>query len=104
MNNQVKQLFNIIFDVTARVDERDDAAIYLANHPSKEVLDMLVKFASNPEENKIVLASVGESIGEIMVSINKFESSIFKQLVPEAKNEALGIIKGKKPEWLKWLE
>lgn len=101
MDIKAKQLFNVLYDAAARIDERDDAAIYLAKYPTKDVLDELVLFASNPVENKIVLASLGESIGEIMIANNKFEMDIIEKLTPIAKQEALGIIQGKKPEWLK---
>ena len=101
MKNQIEQLIDILYDPAARIDERDDAAIYLAKYPSKDVLDKLVNFASKSEENEIILASVGESIGEIMIVTNKFELSIIEKLVPAAKSETLGIIQGKKPEWLK---
>jgi hypothetical protein len=99
MDKKIKQLLNILTDSTARIDERDDAAIYLAKYPCEELLKALIKFASNPEENKIIIASVGESIGEIILSINKFDASFLVNLVPEARKEAVGIIKVKKPEW-----
>jgi len=101
MKNKINELFDILYDATARIDEKDDAAIYLAKYPTSEVLNKLVIFASNPNENKIVLASLGESIGEIMIAKNKFERDIIEKLTPLAKQEALGIIHGKKPEWLR---
>ncbi|MFZ2315616.1 MAG: hypothetical protein WAW86_08190 [Gammaproteobacteria bacterium] len=101
MNIEARQLFDILYDTTARIDERDDAAIYLAKYPTPDVLDKLVLFASNPAENAIVLASLGESIGEIMIANNKFEMDVIDKLTSIAKQETLGIIQGKKPEWLK---
>lgn len=101
MDFKAKQLFDILCDAKARIDERDDAAIYLAKYPTKDVLEKLVLFASNPMENKIVLASLGESIGEIMIANDKFDMDAVEKLVPIAKQETLGIIRGKKPEWLK---
>ncbi|MBA2654094.1 MAG: hypothetical protein H0U71_03380 [Gammaproteobacteria bacterium] len=101
MNNHIEQLLEILFDPIGRIDERDDAAIYLAKYPSNEILEKLVIFASNSEENQIILASVGESIGEIMVALNKFDPSILGKLAATAKIETLGVISGKKPEWLR---
>lgn len=101
MDIKAKQLIDILYDATARIDERDDAAIYLAKYPTEDVLNKLILFASNPLENQIVLASLGESIGEIMIANNKFEIDVIEKLTPIAKQETLGIIQGKKPEWLK---
>lgn len=100
MKAKVEQLIEILEDPTARIDERDDAAIYIANFPTRNVLSKLIDLARNNTENHTVLASLGESIGEIMIAMNKFDFSAIEGLSPVAKKEALGIIKGKKPEWL----
>lgn len=101
MNDEAKALFDILYDPAARIDERDDAAMYLSQYKTKDVLDGLTALASNSGENELVLASLGESIGEIMIVNNKFEIDVINKLHPIAKQEALGIIQGKKPEWIK---
>lgn len=102
MDQNITNLFNILFDKNERIDERDDAAIYLGGYPLKEVLEKLIQFASNHKENQIILSSVGESIGEIMVAMDSYDSGSIKNLSSIAKKEALGIIKGKKPKWLEF--
>ncbi len=49
-------------------------------------------------EKLAILAFLGESIGEIMIANNKFEIEVFEKITPIAKQEAFGIIQGKKPE------
>lgn len=100
MDDKSKRLLDILFDNSARVDERDDAAIDLAKYHTIEVLERLIDFACKPEESNLILASVGESIGEIMIAINKFDSSSIQSLTPIARKEALSIIKAKKQGWL----
>lgn len=95
MEQSIDTLFDILFDTTARIDERDDAAIYLGQCHSTEVLNKLANFGNCANENMIILASVGESIGEIRVALNSFDFALISKLAPIAKKEALGIIKGK---------
>ncbi len=51
----VEALIEILFDPTAREDERDDAASYLGDYDDDRALNALVSVASLPDENQLLL-------------------------------------------------
>ncbi len=101
MNDRVSLLIDILLDYSAREDERDDAAMALGLYDDNRALEALVKIASNPNSlDEGILDVCGESIGQILAKQTVYRKDIIDQLTSVAKDEALAIIKGKKPQWL----
>lgn len=102
MSDEIDGLIQILFDNTAREDERDDAAMYLGNYDDDRALNALVQIASNINDDYIVLDSCGESIAEILVKRNEQRDDIISRLTSTAKKSAEGFIKYHKPDWFKY--
>ncbi len=100
MTDEVILLVNVLLDEAAREDERDDAAMDLGKFNDQRALTALLKVASNPNENEMILDSCGESIGNILVKREKQEMVVLDFLTPIAKDSAYFFIKGIHPEWL----
>ena len=101
MSDEIDGLIQILFDKSAREDERDDAAMYLGKYDDDRALNALVQTASNLNDAYIIQDSSGESIAEILVKRNENRSDIISKLTPIAKKSAEGFIKHHKPEWFK---
>lgn len=93
-------LIEILLDQTAREDERDDAAMDLADFNDSRAINALAKVATDSSENYTVRSSAGNSLGCIWCDSNKFDIVLFEKLSPIARLEAFNIIKGSKPEWI----
>jgi len=93
-------LINILFDDTAREDEKDDAAMFLRDFIDNEAINALTLVGCNNSEKDIVQGSAGESLAEIWCTQNNFDKLTFEKLTSTARKEAFGIIKHKKPDWL----
>ena len=78
-NNLAKQnlLIEILLDPCAEDGEKDDAAMDLAEFNNEDVLNALTQAAINAKKNDFFLNSCGESIAEIWIKNNKFDSNIF---------------------------
>jgi HEAT repeat protein len=100
MTDQVDLLIDILFDNTAREDERDDAAMDLGRYDDDKALNALLLIASNLNENDTVLDSSGESIAKILTRRKELNKDIFENLHPIAKRAAYSFIKEVKPEWI----
>jgi hypothetical protein len=98
MMDNSQQLINILFDQSAREDERDDAAIDLRKYPSQKALDALIKITSNPNEDFFILDSSIESIGEIFIKLNYFDEESFRKMIPEAQKSVFNIIMTRNPK------
>ncbi|MCH9611266.1 MAG: hypothetical protein S4CHLAM81_12040 [Chlamydiales bacterium] len=92
MNTQMAALIEVLLDTSAREDERDDAAMDLADFDDSKALEALCFIGSNPQENQTVLDSCGTSIGEILMRQTKHDLEILKKLAPIAKSSALAYI------------
>ncbi len=101
MKDRTKQLIEVLLDRTAREDERDDAAMDLGDYKDLRALDALVKIASDPKEDEMVVDSCAESIGEICVALKYFDEESFKKMVPFAQRIVFGIIMARNPELIK---
>jgi len=99
MIDQPKGLISVLLDKTARTDERDDAAMDLANYPSNETRKALFQVASDPLEESIADVA-GESLGHVWVEMDMFDSMEYKKLIPNAQREAFYVIRSRKPEWI----
>ncbi len=102
--DRVDLLINILFDDTASISEKDDAAMDLGFYNDDRALKALELFASDLNSESLLMDSCGESIAQIWVSRDKFEPEIYKRLNPHAKHEIQGYLKNLKPSWLKELE
>jgi HEAT repeat protein len=99
MLDKVDRLINVLFDNTAREDQRDDAAMDLGKFDDERALVALLRIASNPNEDETILDSCGTSIGEILTKKEKHNLSLLNNLAPCAKNSAYSFIKEVQPEW-----
>ena len=101
MKDRAKQLIEVLVDKTARDDERDDAAMDLGGYKDLRVLEALVKIASDPNENEMIVDSCAESIGDICVALKYFDEELFKKIVPFAQIIVFKIIMARNPELIK---
>jgi HEAT repeat protein len=69
----VDGLIEVLRDGTARIDERDDAAIDLGKSDDPVALQALLDVARDSAEDAMVLGSVGESLAEIALRNRSFE-------------------------------
>lgn len=97
--DRVKLLIELLFDNTAREDERHDAAMDIGEYNDDRALNALTLIATNRNEDNIILDACGESIARILVKRNEFKKEILKNLMPLAKLTAEEFIKTNKPEW-----
>jgi hypothetical protein len=104
MKDQVDLLIEVLYDKTAREDEREEAACYLGSYNDDRALEALVTIGSDSCENDFVLDSCGVSIADIMIKRNQYSPILIRNLAPTAKQSALGILKGEKPEWTSQFE
>jgi len=86
-------LIGVLRDKMARVDERDDAAIDLGKYDDTEAFAALVEAAMDPDEHWSVVASAGESIGQIWRRSGTLDSELLSQLRPEARQEIRGLLR-----------
>ncbi len=98
MTDTIDLLIDILFDPTAREDEKHDAVMDLGEYNDERALQALLKVASNFTETEIILQSAGESIGRIWTESNQFDKNAFAKLHPFAQHEAEMYIKAIKPE------
>ncbi|MEY3201013.1 MAG: hypothetical protein RIR70_563 [Pseudomonadota bacterium] len=85
--DRVALLIDVLLDQNAREDERDDAAMDLAEFDDDRALNALVEVASSLSESSLIVASCGESIGQI-VSRGKIGGQVnLNGLRPEALSE-----------------
>lgn len=95
--DNVQLLVEILFDKTAREDERDDAAMYLGRYPSKKALNALLEVVSDPKEDFIIVDSAIESFAEICIKLNSFDESALKKMPPFAQRTVFEFIMDRNP-------
>ncbi|MDP1608649.1 MAG: hypothetical protein Q8L98_04990 [Chlamydiales bacterium] len=93
MPDKIDFLVKILLSDTAREDERDDAAMDLGRFSDERALIALIQVASNPNEDEMILASCGESIGAILIKKRKYDVALLDDLAPIAKHAAYSFIK-----------
>ena len=86
------KLINILLDLTAREDERHDAAIYLAKYPTNDAAQALASVASNVNEPDWLRDTCGESLALIWLQLDKVNLDIYNDLTPIAKKTAYNIL------------
>ena len=63
--DRVTLLVRLLMDRSARLDERDDAAIDLGDSDDARAIDALLEVGSDPNENDGISAKCGESLAHI---------------------------------------
>jgi hypothetical protein len=100
MKNKIDLLIDLLFDNTASITERDDAAMELGEFQDSQVREALIKKGKELNEDEIVLNSCGESLGVIWVSQNDFDELAYRALLGTTRYGAYIVIKSRKPEWI----
>lgn len=98
--DKIDQLVEILLDVHARIDERDDAAMDLGKYNDERALNALLSIVLNPKAEPFIMDVCGESIAEIWVSRNHFDVNLFNKMNSRARYELYRYLKGAKPEWI----
>lgn len=101
--DDIENLIDILFDKNARTDEKDDAAMDLAQFNDDRALNALIKAAHKSNEDETVLETIGESIASIWLGRNKFFKEVYDSLPKRVKSSINIIIKFNKPEWINFL-
>ena len=99
--DKIGLLVEILLDVNARVDERDDAAIDLGKYDDDRALNALLSIATDPTAEPFIIDVCGESIAEIWVRRNLFDLDLYKKMTASAQHEVYHYIATNKPEWIK---
>ncbi len=81
----MENLIEILLDQHAEISDRDDAAMDLADYD--DALEILIKVASNTNENPIILGSCGTSIAEIWKRLAVYDQGVVDGLALDAQSE-----------------
>src|SRR5437867_2095946 len=98
--DRMDALIAILADRTARVDERDDAAIDLGSFDHPRAIEALLSVARRPDENDTLLSTAGESLAMISMRRGKMERAWLTQLTPPAAAEYVNNIRANQPMML----
>jgi len=90
-------LIQILRDRSARVDERDDAAIDLGGSDDGGALAALLEIGVQSDDDDMVLGSIGESMAQIAIRTGKFESSWLARLSPQVVDELVASLRAVRP-------
>jgi hypothetical protein len=93
-------LIQILQDRSARIDERDDAAIDLGRSDDDGALTALHEIGAQVDDDDMVLGSIGESIAQIAIRTGKFESSWLARLSPLTVDELVASLRAVRPQLL----
>ena len=74
---KVKPLIELLFDGSARLDERDDAGQYLGESDSPAALAASRRKAASAEEDELLVGTAGESLGQILTRNGRPLPSLF---------------------------
>lgn len=79
-------LISVLLDSSARVDERDDAAMDLGVYDGEAVLAALYVVACDPAVDEMVQDSAEQSIVEIWHRGGMFDEAVAKRMEPAAQH------------------
>ncbi len=102
--DRVDILTQILLDKSIVIDDRDDAAMDLADYDDDRALRTLVKAGGDISDDEMVLNSCGESIAEILIRRNQLITEIIWSLAQPAREGVLIILRNQKPEWFEQLD
>jgi hypothetical protein len=95
-------LIELLRDLTASLDERDDAAMDLGSFDGEKAVEVaLAEFATDPDAPEILQSSAGESLAEIWLRKGAFAADVLEHATPCAHQEILGLFAVRRPEWLR---
>jgi hypothetical protein len=94
-------LVSVLLDRSARPDERDDAAMDLAQYDDPEALDALVAIAGTAGEDPGLLDTCGESIGEIWARRGFVDAEVLARVKEEARVMVLATLRALAPDLLR---
>jgi hypothetical protein len=97
--DRIALLVAILRDRSARVDERDDAAIDPGESDDDRALAALLELGAQSDD-EMVLGSIEESIAHIASRTGKFELSWLTWLSPPAVDELRASLRAVRPELL----
>jgi hypothetical protein len=100
MKDRVNVLIKLLFDNSASITERDEAATILGEFSDARAIRALLSKAKDLNENELVLNSCGESLGAIWAKQNFFDEEAYHALLGTARYGVYVVIKHRKPEWL----
>lgn len=98
--DKVEGLVEVLLDKTARIDERDDAAMDLGEYDDNRGLEALLSVVLDPNEEPIIMDVCGESIAWIWVKRNYFDYDLYNKMNTIAKGAVYNYIAVTKPEWI----
>jgi hypothetical protein len=85
------QLIHVLMDCAASEDERDDAAMDLADFNDGDVIQTLFLVATDEScPSDMVKGSCGESLASIWIRTGKVDVTLLHQLDGSARQEAMG--------------
>ena len=85
--DRVDQLIALLMDKEARLDERDDAAMDLADFDDVRAIAALAIVGSDAAEDDLLLASCGTSLAEIWTRRGDADESVLLHLTAIARHE-----------------
>ncbi|WP_155647879.1 hypothetical protein [Vibrio sp. CUB2] len=85
-------LINVLIDASADLSSRDDAAMDLSQYPCEDSVSALLMVARSKTESDILVASCGESLGEICKKLGKIDIVQSSDLHPIALSEFNSIL------------
>ncbi|MNN07735.1 hypothetical protein D3C81_1205660 [compost metagenome] len=93
-------LIEILLDPISSEADKDDAAIELGNHfDDEETIDALIKVSNSGDIDEMIVASCGESLGQIWLRKAQVDFEKLACLSGIALTEALSLIKQQRPDW-----
>lgn len=101
MEDRIETLLEILFDKSAREDEREDAAMCLYDYDDPKVINAFFKIGQDETELHTLREAVGEGIGEIWARNNIYNLEKLNFLTAISREIAISIIKLKNPKLLK---
>lgn len=81
---ECQRLIDVLVDKSARWDERDDAAMDLADVDEPEALEALLQVGRDEKEDDTLLEAVGEAIAEIVGRHPERRTEAIQGLAPPA--------------------
>jgi hypothetical protein len=96
--SRLEPLIALLFDTSARWDERDDAAIDLHASDDNRAVEALLAFASDPANDEELGGTCGESLAEIAIRRGLSVRSWLERLQPLARHEVEAWVRADRPE------
>lgn len=92
-------LISVLLDLTAEYGDRDDAAMDLGAYDSPQVVDALVRVATDSSEDPELQDSCGESLAAVVSRRAELSVAEFTGLCPQARSIFVSYLRELRPEW-----